>query len=72
MKDFGQTKRILGMKIKRNRNNCAFYVNQSFYLNKVLSKFAMIDYKYDTLPISNILNVKVNNLLKLIKVWEDK
>lgn len=41
-KDLGQVKRILGMEIKRDMNNCILYVNQCSYVNKVLEKFSIV------------------------------
>lgn len=36
IKDLGRTKRILGMKIKRDGENYTLHENQCLYVNKVL------------------------------------
>ena len=39
VKDLGKAKKILGMFIKRNRDNCTLKIHQFSYLLKFVSKF---------------------------------
>ncbi|KAF5939683.1 hypothetical protein HYC85_023942 [Camellia sinensis] len=41
MKDLGETKKILGMEIKRDRKNDTVHLTQTQYLKKVLDKFGI-------------------------------
>lgn len=43
MKDLGEAKMILGMKISRDRKKCTVWLNQAHYLRKVLQRFGMDD-----------------------------
>ena len=45
MKDLGAAKKILGMEIKRDRDNMRLYLSQSKYIGKVLKKFHMVNAK---------------------------
>ena len=45
MKDFGAAKKILGLEIKRDRENERLYLSQIKYISKVLEKFNMVDAK---------------------------
>jgi ATP-binding cassette subfamily B (MDR/TAP) protein 1 len=51
MKDLGATKKILGMKIIRDRKSGLLFLNQHDYINKVLHRFNMSDAKKVTTPI---------------------
>ena len=52
MKDLGKARRILGIKIVINRTSKVLNLKQSSYLEKILSKFSMIDAKRTSIPIS--------------------
>ncbi|KAL5567861.1 hypothetical protein UlMin_024436 [Ulmus minor] len=52
MKDIGKARRILGMKIIRNRISRVLTLKQSSYLEKVFSKFSMTDAKPTSVPIA--------------------
>ena len=51
MKDLGAAKRILGMEIRRERDNGRLYLSQGKYISKVLEKFNMANAK----PVSTLL-----------------
>lgn len=42
MKDLGQAKRTLGMKIERDRDNCILLLKQSSHVKKILEKISML------------------------------
>jgi hypothetical protein len=41
MKDLGATKKILGMRITRDRKNCKLRLSQGEYIEKVFERFIM-------------------------------
>ena len=45
MKDLGAAKKILGMKIHRNRQEGKLFLSQKKYIEKVLERFGMLDAK---------------------------
>lgn len=45
MKDLGEAKKILGMKIYRDRNNKKLTLSQADYIVKVLQRFSMENVK---------------------------
>ena len=51
MKDLGDAKKILGMRITRDMKNCKLTLYQSEYIEKVLERFKMQDAK----PVSTHL-----------------
>lgn len=51
MKDLGDAKKILGMKIIRDRQACTFSTSQEGYLLKVLGDFGMDQAKSVNTPI---------------------
>jgi hypothetical protein len=51
MKDLGAAKKILGMKIKRDRKSGLLFLSQHDYINKVLYRFNMTDAKKVTITI---------------------
>lgn len=53
MKDLGEAKRILGMEITRDRNNCILQLRQCSYVKKILEKFSLLECKPVSLPIAN-------------------
>jgi ATP-binding cassette subfamily B (MDR/TAP) protein 1 len=52
MKDLGTAKKILGMKIIRDRKFGLLFLSQHDYINKVLHRFNMPDAKKVTTPIA--------------------
>ena len=52
MKDLGATKKILGMKITRDRKNRKLTLSQDEYIEKVLERFNMHDEKPISTPLA--------------------
>ena len=52
MKDLGAAKKILGMKITRNRKNRKLTLSQGEYIEKVLERFNMQDAKPVSTPLA--------------------
>ncbi|KAK6158246.1 hypothetical protein DH2020_005560 [Rehmannia glutinosa] len=52
MKYLGDAKRILGMNIFRDRKNSVIFLNQISYVEKILSKFSMLDSKPVNVPLA--------------------
>jgi hypothetical protein len=50
MKDLGDAKWLLGMEIKRNREERTMEINQSLYLKTVLERFGMLESKSERTP----------------------
>lgn len=61
MKDLGLTKKILGVKIKRNRSKSLIFISQEKCLTKVLDTYKMLDSK----PVQTSLaaHFKLSDLL---------
>jgi hypothetical protein len=53
MKDLGQAAYILGIKIFRDRSNRLIGLSQDAYIDKILNRFYMQDYKKGFLPMSH-------------------
>ena len=53
MKDFDETKKILGMEICGDRALVRLWLSQSSYVGKVLEKFSMEDVKLVSTPLTN-------------------
>lgn len=51
MKDLGDAKKILGMKIVRDRDNGILYLSQKRYIYKVLKRFPMDNAKVVSTPL---------------------
>jgi hypothetical protein len=52
MKELGDARKILGMNIIRDRKKSTLVLNQTSYVDKVLSKFAMSDAKPVDVPLA--------------------
>jgi len=52
MKDLGEAKQILGMKITRDKQNQLLRLSQEDYIDKVLKRFNMKDAKFVTTPLA--------------------
>ena len=53
MKDLGATKKILGMRIKRDKKNKKLTLSQSEYIEKVLERFNMQNAKPVSTPLAS-------------------
>ena len=51
MKDLGKAEHILGMRIKRQREQHTLYLSQEKYIEKVLDRFNMVDAKPLGVPL---------------------
>ena len=60
MKDLDATKKILGLEIKRGRENERLFLSQGKYISKVLVKFNIVDAKLVSTPLAShfILSAK--------------
>jgi hypothetical protein len=52
MKDLGAAKKILGMRITRDRKNCKLTLSQGEYIEKVLERFRMQNAKPVSTPLA--------------------
>ena len=57
MKDLGEASYILGMKIYRDRSKRMFRLSQSTYIDTVLKRFSMENFKKDYLPIGHEISL---------------
>jgi hypothetical protein len=53
MKDLGAPKKILGMRITRDRKNCKLTLSQREYIEKVLERFRMKNENPFGIPLAN-------------------
>ena len=61
MKDLGETAYILGIKIYGDRSRKLIGLSQSTYIDKVLQRFSMQDFKRGFLPMSHgIISTRLN------------
>ena len=51
MKELGGARRILGISISRNRSGSVMKLDQTSYMQKVLSKFSMDNAKLASIPL---------------------
>ena len=61
MKDLGPAKKILGMKIIRDRTKRLLYLSQGGYIKKVLERFGMKEAKPTELPL--VRHVRLSNIM---------
>jgi hypothetical protein len=64
MKDWGAIKKILGMKIRRDREVRKLWLSQKNYIRKVLEKFSMLDAKLVSTPLANYFRLSGSQCLK--------
>ncbi|GAA0165602.1 transmembrane signal receptor [Lithospermum erythrorhizon] len=64
MKDLGDAKKILGMNIIRDRKKSTLVLNQSAYVQKILSKFSMSDAKSVNVPLASHFVLSKDQSLK--------
>ena len=57
MKDLGAAKKILGMRITRDRKNCKLTLSQGEYIQKVLDRFRMQNAKLVSTPLASHFNL---------------
>ena len=57
MKDLGVAKKILGMKISRDRKNRTLTLSQADYVEKVLQRFSMENAKVVSTPLPSHLKL---------------
>ena len=69
MKDLGEAKKVLGMKIERDRKGAKVSLTQKGYLKKVLQKFSVND---DTKSVSTLLapHSKLKAIMSPISIEE--
>ena len=59
MKDLGEVDTILGIKIKRNCGGCA--LNQTYHIEKVVSKFSDLKIKGSNTPFDSSVKLEKND-----------
>jgi len=62
MKDLGETKKILGMKITRDRGSDRLWLSQKNYVLKVLERFNMAEVKPVTTPLAGHFKYPPSNV----------
>ena len=67
MKDLGAAKKILGMKITRDRKSGLLFLSQQNYVKKVLQRFNMQDAKAVSTPIAPQQNYQLHSVLVQMK-----
>ena len=70
MKDLGEAKQILGMKITRDKQNHLLRISQEDYIDKVLKRFNMKDAKFVTLPLAKYFKLTKHLCPKIDKEKE--
>ena len=71
MKDLGDTKKILGMEIHRDRGSRKLWLSQQSYVEKVLDKFGMSSAKRVSTPLANHFKLSLDQCPKLDREIED-
>ena len=59
MKDLGETSFVLGIEIHRDRRKGVLGLSQKVYLEKVLKKYSMQNYKSSPAPIAKGTNMRL-------------
>jgi len=62
IKDLGEAKQCLGVKITRDHNNNVIYLDQESYVDQVLKNFGMDDCKVVSTPIESKVEKVTNNI----------
>jgi Reverse transcriptase (RNA-dependent DNA polymerase) len=52
MKDLGETSYVLGLKIHRDRNKSILELSQQAYIDKILKRYGMKNYKSENTPVA--------------------
>ena len=72
MKDLGPAKRILGIKIKRNRTKNLLWLDQSDYILKVLDRFHVKTEKPNVIPLGAHLDLSKSKDLSSLEKYKMK
>ncbi|CAM8962823.1 unnamed protein product [Rhodiola kirilowii] len=64
MKDLGEAKQILGMRIERERKAGKLHLSQAEYMKKILERFSMQDAKPAKIPLGNQITLSIRHSLK--------
>jgi hypothetical protein len=59
MKDLGEVAYILGIEIYRDRSNRQIELTQDTYIDKILNRFNMQDFKKGFLPMSHDITLSM-------------
>ena len=57
MKDLGPTKRIMGIKIVRTRNERKLFLTQAYYVRKVFDRFGMLSLKSVSILLAALIKL---------------
>jgi hypothetical protein len=71
MKDLGAAKKILGMKIHRDRDARRLWLSQADYVKKVLERFSMDNVKPVITPLANHFRLSTSQCPKTVEEIED-
>ena len=63
MKDLGEASYILGMRIYRDRSKRLLGLSQSMYIDTMLKRFSMENFKKDYLPIGHGISLSKRDYL---------
>lgn len=72
LKDIGESKKILGIDIDRNRDQSLLYINQQAYCEKLINKFHLNEAKLVTTPIAQHFKLLAANSSKEIDIEQQK
>ncbi|CAM8953748.1 unnamed protein product [Rhodiola kirilowii] len=61
MKDLGEVKQILGMRIERDRKARKLHLSQAEYIKKILERFSMQDAKPVKIPLGNQITLSIRD-----------
>ncbi|CAM8972742.1 unnamed protein product [Rhodiola kirilowii] len=61
MKDLGEAKQILGMRIERDRKAGKLHLSQTEYIKKILERFSMQDAKPSKIPLGNQITLSIRD-----------
>ena len=67
MKDLGEASYILGMKIYKDRSKKMLELSQSTYIDTVLKRFNMKNFKKGYLPIGHKISLSKKDVRQLLK-----
>ena len=71
MKDLGAAKKILGMKIRRDRDAKRLWLSQVGYVKKMLERFSMENAKPVSRPLANHFRLSTSQCPKTVEEIED-
>ena len=70
MKDWGATKKILGMEIRRDRDVKRLWLSQASYMKKVLERFSMKNAKSVSTLLTNHFRLSTSQCPKTVEKIE--